>query len=77
MVAEIFAFTGITRLPDDPAAALEKAKGWGMTRVVICGWTEEGSFHFGVSHSELGEALLLLELCKRQLLAVAEETTKS
>jgi hypothetical protein len=72
-MAEILAFTGITKLPDDPAVALDKAKAWDMERVVICGWTHTGKFVFGGSHSEVGEALLLLEICKRQIMAVAEE----
>jgi hypothetical protein len=69
----VIAFTGTTRLPDDPNVALEKAKAWGLERVVICGWTETGKFHFGGSHSELGETMLLLDICKAKLLEIAIE----
>lgn len=71
-MADIIAFSGETRLPDDPAIALEKAKDWGLERVVICGWAQDGKFHMGGSHSEIGEAALLLDIAKKKLVDIAE-----
>ena len=72
-MAQIIAFTGTSRLPDDPSDALEKAKKWDMERVVICGWKKDGGFVMGGSHSEVGEAALLLDIAKIKLLQVVEE----
>lgn len=72
-MADIIAFTGNTRLPDDPCDALDKAKAWDLDRVVICGWSKAGKFMFGGSHSELGEAALLLDIAKAKLMQVVEE----
>lgn len=72
-MADILAFTGDTRIPDSPEDVLEKAKGWGMERVVICGWKPEGGFVIGGSHSEIAEAVLLLEIGKARLLRKAEK----
>ena len=71
-MAEIVKFPGITIIPDDPVEALEKAKSWGMERVVIVGFDVAGSLMFGGSHSELAETLLLLELAKKRLLDEAD-----
>lgn len=72
MAAEILAFTGLTILPDDPKAALEKAKGWGMEKVVIVGLDRRGMLVFGGTHSTAGEALLLLEIAKKRVMETVE-----
>lgn len=71
-MAEVVRFPGITRIPDDPSVALEKAKYWGMSRVVIVGWDADGALIFGGSHSELAETMLLLELAKKRLLETVD-----
>lgn len=71
-MADILPFRGNTIIPDDPVDVMEKAKAWGLSRVVICGTTPEGEFIFGGSHSEIGETLLLLEIARRRLLAEAD-----
>jgi hypothetical protein len=71
-MAEILAFTGNTIIPDTPENALEKAKAWGMTRVVICGLDSSGELIFGGSHSEIPETLLVLSLSVKRLLEAAD-----
>jgi hypothetical protein len=71
-MADILHFTGNTILPADPIEILEKAKAWGLERVVVLGWKEGGEFMFGGSHSEVAEANLLLDLGKRALIGTIE-----
>jgi hypothetical protein len=68
MSENIIRFTGATKIPEDPALTLEKAKGWEMDRCIIIGWADE-DFRFGGSFSEMGEMLILLEKAKQHLLA--------
>lgn len=71
-MADIIKFTGNTILPEDPNGVLEKAKSWGLARVIIIGACESGEFVFGGSHSEIAESILLLEIAKRRLVAEAD-----
>lgn len=64
-------FTGITILPEAPETLLEKAKAWGLERVLVVGMTANGEFIMGGSHSEIAESVLLLELAKRDFLDAA------
>lgn len=75
LMAEVIKFTGITVLPETAESSLEKAKAWGLERVVICGLTESGEFVIGGSHSEVAETILILELGKKRFLEMAEDQT--
>lgn len=72
MSADVVRFPGNTIVPDAPEVALEKAKSWGLERVVICGWTTGDKFIIGGSHSEIAEAVFLLEFGKKRLLEQAD-----
>lgn len=72
-MAEVLKFSGITRIPDDPVVALEKAKAWGLERVVIAGWSKDGEFIFGGSHSEISDTLLILEIARKRLMEAADK----
>lgn len=71
-MAEVLRFTGTTILPEPASGVLEKAKDWNLSRVVILGFTENGAFVFGGSHSEIAETVLLLEIAKKRLIAEAD-----
>lgn len=58
----------ITTVPEPPDQMLEKAKEWGLERVIIIGANENGELIWGGSFSEVDGILLLLEMAKRELL---------
>ena len=58
----------ITTAPEPPNQVLEKAKEWGLERVVIVGADENGNLKWGGSFSEVEGILLLLEVVKFEIL---------
>lgn len=67
-MGEVVSFTGITTVPEDPAATLEKAKSWGLARVIIIGANDEGELLFGGSLSDVPEMAWLLDKAKQCLM---------
>lgn len=67
MTAEILMFNGVTRLDLPPDRILEQAIGK-LKGVIVIGWNEEGDFYGASSYADGGEALWLLEVCKKKLL---------
>lgn len=66
----------VTRLDLRPDDVLEKAKEWTDgegSGVVVLMWDRHGHPYFASSIADGGEILWLLELCKKQLLEMAEE----
>ena len=78
MTENVIPFTGKTTLPTDPDQVLAGAKGK-LGRVLVIGFEGSdtgGRLYLAGSHSEVGDALLLLELAKRYfVLSVAETMT--
>ena len=68
MTDNIVQFTGNTILPDTPENALEKAKQWGLSKVIIIGLSEDSDLLFGGSFSEAGDMILVLEWAKKAIL---------
>ena len=68
MTNNVLFFTGATSIPLDPDRVLEAAKGK-LERVMVLGFTEE-NLYVASSHTEIAEAVLLLELAKDQLLSL-------
>lgn len=67
MSASVFDFTGITRLDIDPDRVLEQAAGK-LQGVVIIGFDHEGQFYGASSYADGGNAIWLLEVCKKRIL---------
>lgn len=67
MKAEIFSFTGITRLDIDPDRVLEQAIGK-LQGVLVIGFDHEGEFYAVSSYADGGNAIWLLEVCKKHIL---------
>lgn len=70
MAAKVFDFTGITKLDMDPDRILEKAKGK-LQGVIVIGFDNEGEFYGATSYADGGNAIWLLELCKKRILGWA------
>lgn len=67
MTAKIFAFTGVTCLDIDPELVLEGAKGK-LQGCMVIGFDHDGEFYAASSYADGGDAMWLLELCKKRLL---------
>ena len=68
MTDNIVQFTGTTILPDTSESVLEKAKQWGLSKVMVVGLSEDNDLLFGGSFSEAGDMLLVLEWAKKAIL---------
>lgn len=68
MTAEIFMFDGITKLDLPPDRILESAKEK-LQGVIVIGFDHAGEFYAASSYADGGNALWLLEVCKKRLLA--------
>ena len=68
-MAEVIEFPGNTTVEMDPADVLEKAKGWGLKRVVIVGEDHDGKPMFGGSTADVHFINFILDLAKKDLLA--------
>lgn len=67
MTAQVFDFTGITKLDLDPDRVLEAAKGK-LQGVVVVGFYHDGEFYGASSYADGGNAIWLLEVCKKRIL---------
>lgn len=67
MTAQVFDFTGITKLDLDPDRVLEAAKGK-LQGVVVVGFDHDGEFYGASSYADGGNAIWLLEVCKKRIL---------
>lgn len=67
MSAKVFDFTGITTLDIDPDRVLQKAVGQ-LQGVVVIGFDHEGEFYGASSYADGGNAIWLLEVCKKRIL---------
>ena len=63
----------VTRLDIPAERVLRKAQEAGLKTVVIAGYDADGEEYFASSVADGGEALWLLERCKRQLLEISSE----
>lgn len=68
MTAEVVNFTGPTTLDIDPRRMLEAALSAGLTEVVICGFTEDGTEYFASSVADAGAAGYHLDRAKWNLM---------
>ena len=66
--SNVVAFTGQTTVDEPPEQALEKAKSWGLTRVVIVGEDEDGNLKWGMSFGDAATINWLLDLAKYDLI---------
>jgi hypothetical protein len=69
-MGEVVKFTGITTVPEPPEITLEKAKSWGLERVVIIGADANGDLLFGASFSEVESINFLIDKAKQKVLAI-------
>lgn len=67
MTAEVFIFNGITKLDLPPDRILDQAKGK-LQGVMVIGFDHEGEFYGASSYADGGNALWLLEVCKKRIL---------
>lgn len=67
MSAEIFIFNGITKLDLPPDRVLEQAIGK-LQGVVVIGFDQDGHFYGASSYADGGNAIWLLEVCKKRIL---------
>ena len=67
MSAEIFIFDGITKLDLPPDRILDGAKGK-LQGVIVIGFDQEGEFYAASSYADGGNAIWLLEVCKKRIL---------
>ena len=67
-MGEILKLDVITKVPEPAGPWLEKVKSWDCDQIIAFGWGEDGEFKIGANFSEIGEALLLIELAKKELL---------
>lgn len=67
MSAKVFDFPGLTKLDMDPDRILEKAKGK-LQGVIVIGFDNEGEFYGATSYADGGNAIWLLEVCKKRIL---------
>ena len=65
----IIRFPGVTRLDIDPDQVLQEAIGK-LKGVVLAGFDENGEHYFASSYADGGDALWLLEMCKKRLLEI-------
>lgn len=67
MTAKVFDFNGITTLDIDPDRVLSKAQGK-LQGVVVIGFDHDGEFYGASSYADGGNAIWLLEVCKKRIL---------
>lgn len=67
MSADIFLFNGITKLDLPPDRVLEQAVGK-LQGVIVIGFDHEGQFYGSSSYADGGNAIWLLEVCKKRIL---------
>lgn len=67
MTAELFMFNGITTLDLPPDRILEQAKGK-LQGVMVIGFDKDGEFYGASSYADGGNAMWLIEVCKKRLL---------
>lgn len=62
----------ITNKNSSPDRALEGAAEYGLERVVIVGFTNDGEFYFASSQADSGEVLYFLERAKWELMEMED-----
>lgn len=67
MTAEIFIFDGITKLDLPADRVLDQAKGK-LQGVIVIGFDQDGDFYAASSYADGGNAIWLLEVCKKRIL---------
>ena len=67
MTAEIFIFDGITKLDLPADRILDGAKGK-LQGCIVIGFDHEGEFYGASSYADGGNAIWLLEVCKKKIL---------
>ena len=67
MTADIFHFTGITTLDREPDFILQQAVGK-LQGVIVIGFDHEGEFYGASNYADGGNAIWLLEVCKKRIL---------
>ncbi len=67
MTADIFTFNGITKLDLPADRVLEQAVGK-LQGVIVIGFDHEGQFYGASSYADGGNAIWLLEVCKKRIL---------
>jgi hypothetical protein len=67
VTADIFIFNGITKLDLPPDRVLEQAVGK-LQGVLVIGFDHEGEFYGASSYADGGNAIWLLEVCKKRIL---------
>lgn len=72
MTADIHIFDGITRLDIPADRVLEAALGQ-LRGVVLAGYDLDGNLYTASSYADGADALWLLELCKKRLLAIEDD----
>jgi hypothetical protein len=72
MAAEVIVLPVETRLPIPPSRVLAAAGEAGMTRVIVIGEADDGSFYFASSDPDSGLILLDMERAKRMLMRQVE-----
>ncbi len=65
--AKVLMMSTLTRLNVPPDRVLRSAVGK-LESVLVLGFDKEGEFYAAASHADGGDALWLMELCKRKLL---------
>lgn len=75
-MGEVVVLDLVTRLDVPPDRILEAALGQ-LESVVIAGFKKDGSEHFASSVADGGDALWLLERCKKRLLEMADKLTEA
>jgi hypothetical protein len=65
--AEVFIFDGITKLDIPADRVLEQSVGK-LQGVIVIGFDHEGEFYAVSSYADGGNAIWLLEVCKKRIL---------
>lgn len=65
MTDNILTFNGETILPEPVDTALDKAKEWNLSEVLVIGNDKDGDFMFGSNFSDTAEINLLLDKAKK------------
>ena len=71
-MSNVFPIGCITRLDLPAEQVLEAAKEQGLAGVVLLGYREDGEQYFASTYADGGAVLWLLEMCRKQLLEMAE-----
>jgi hypothetical protein len=69
-MGEVIEPSFITKLDIPVERILRKAQEAGLTTVVVMGWDADGDTYFASSVADGGEVLWLMEMCKKDLLAI-------